>query len=72
MTAAAQGELGLADTRSEQWVSVFAALLALLLVAATAEIVLDAALGHSALIPKSPEIAGWLRGSASGSAIASF
>jgi alpha-1,6-mannosyltransferase len=62
MTAAAQGELGLADTRSEQWVSALAAVLALLLVAASAEIVLDAALGHSALIPKSPEIAGWLAG----------
>ena len=37
-------------------------LLALLMVAAVAEIVLDGALGHSALIPKSPEIAGWLQG----------
>ena len=37
-------------------------LLALLMVAATAEIVLDGALGHSPLIPKSPEIAGWLQG----------
>jgi hypothetical protein len=32
------------------------------LVAATAEIVLDGALGHSPLIPKSPAIAGWLTG----------
>jgi len=32
------------------------------LLAATLEIVLDAAVGHSALIPKQPEIAGWLSG----------
>jgi alpha-1,6-mannosyltransferase len=35
---------------------------ALLLIAATAEIVLDGAVGHSPLIPKSPAIAGWLQG----------
>jgi alpha-1,6-mannosyltransferase len=39
-----------------------AALLALIVVAATAEVVFDAAMGHSALIPKSPLIAGWMRG----------
>ncbi|HUB76200.1 MAG TPA: glycosyltransferase 87 family protein, partial [Solirubrobacteraceae bacterium] len=32
-----------------------------MLVAATAEIVLDGAIGHSPLIPKSPHIAAWLR-----------
>jgi Glycosyltransferase family 87 len=32
------------------------------MVAATVEIVLDAAVGHSALIPKSPQIAAWLDG----------
>jgi hypothetical protein len=32
------------------------------LLAATLEIVLDAAVGHSALIPKQPEITGWLSG----------
>jgi hypothetical protein len=32
------------------------------LLAATAEIVLDGAIGHSPLIPKSPQIAGWLQG----------
>ena len=37
-------------------------LCALVLVAATAEIVLDGAVGHSPLIPKQPEIAGWLGG----------
>jgi alpha-1,6-mannosyltransferase len=41
---------------------VLAALCALLAVAATAEIVLDASLGHSALVPKSPQIASWLQG----------
>jgi glycosyl transferase family 87 len=35
---------------------------ALVLVAATLEIVLDAAVGHSPLIPKQPQIAGWLSG----------
>ena len=48
--------------RSEWWTGALAALLGLLIVAATAEIVLDGALGHSALIPKSPDIAGWLVG----------
>jgi hypothetical protein len=36
--------------------------LSVVLLAATLEIVLDAAMGHSALIPKSPQIAGWLVG----------
>ncbi len=62
MSVAAEGELGFARTRSEQWAPVLVTVLALLLVAATAEIVLDGALDHSALIPKSPEIAGWLKG----------
>lgn len=35
---------------------------ALVLVAATLEIVLDGALGHSPLIPKQPSISGWLEG----------
>jgi hypothetical protein len=41
---------------------VLVGVLALLMLAATAEIVLDGALGHSPLIPKSPAIAGWLQG----------
>jgi len=39
-----------------------ATLLALLLIAATAEIVLDGAAGHTPLIPKSPNISGWMGG----------
>lgn len=62
MNVAAQSELGLARTRSEQWAPVLVAGCALVLVAATAEIVLDGAVGHSPLIPKSPQIAGWLSG----------
>jgi hypothetical protein len=62
VSVAAQSELGHARTRPEHWAPTLAAVCALLLVAATAEIVLDGALGHSQLIPKSPEIAGWLRG----------
>jgi hypothetical protein len=37
-------------------------LLALVLLAATAEIVIDGSIDHSPLIPKSPQIAGWLQG----------
>jgi alpha-1,6-mannosyltransferase len=61
VSVAAEGELGLSRTRSEQWVPALATVLALLIVAATAEIVVDGSLDHSALIPKSPEIAGWLK-----------
>ena len=62
MSVAAGGELGLARTRVAQWAPALAAVCGLVLVAVTAEIVVDAAVGHSALIPKSPVIAGWLRG----------
>jgi hypothetical protein len=48
--------------RSERWAAPLASLLGLLVLAATVEIVLDAAVGHSPLIPKSPAIAGWLSG----------
>ena len=62
MNVAAQSELPLARTRSAQWAPALAAACALLILAATAEIVLDGAVGHSILIPKQPEIAGWLGG----------
>jgi Glycosyltransferase family 87 len=60
--AVERAEQGLTRARFNQWAVVLAALCALLAVAATAEIVLDGALGHSALIPKSPPIASWLQG----------
>jgi Glycosyltransferase family 87 len=41
---------------------VLAGVCAAVMLAATLEIVLDGALGHSSLIPKSPSIAGWLQG----------
>jgi alpha-1,6-mannosyltransferase len=62
VSVAAPRELGLARTRPRQWAPTLAAVCGLVLLAATAEIVLDGAIGHSALIPKSPQIAGWLQG----------
>jgi hypothetical protein len=62
VSVAAPRELGLARTRPRQWAPALAVVCGLVLLAATAEIVLDGALGHSALIPKSPQIAGWLQG----------
>ncbi len=46
------------DTRS--WAPALAGVFTLVLLAATLEIVLDGAVGHSPLIPKSPDIASWL------------
>ena len=63
MSVAAQSEPRLAVVRSERWLPALAAGLALALVAAVAEIVLDGAVGHSPLIPKSPDISAWLDGS---------
>ncbi|HWX95213.1 MAG TPA: polyprenol phosphomannose-dependent alpha 1,6 mannosyltransferase MptB [Solirubrobacteraceae bacterium] len=62
MSVATQGERGVARIRSEWWRPALLSLLALLLVLATGEIVLDGAAGRSPLIPKSPAIAGWLQG----------
>jgi alpha-1,6-mannosyltransferase len=62
VSAVAEGGPGLVRVRSEQWAPALAGLCALLLLAATAEIVLDGAAGHSHLIPSSPSIAGWLQG----------
>jgi alpha-1,6-mannosyltransferase len=45
-----------------RWALALAGCCGLLLLAATAEIVLDGALGHSPLIPHSPVIAAWLAG----------
>jgi len=63
---AAKRPLGMSEAHSEDarraWVPVLAGALTVVLLAATLEIVLDAAVGHSPLIPKSPAIAGWLNG----------
>ena len=45
-----------------RWAPALAGVFTVLLLAGTAEIVLDGAAGHTALIPKSPQIAGWLSG----------
>jgi hypothetical protein len=62
VSVATQSERGLPRIRSEWWRPALVSLLGLLLVLATAEIVLDGAAGRSPLIPKSPPIAGWLGG----------
>jgi hypothetical protein len=62
VSVAAPSERGVAHVRSERWVPALATLLALLLVAAAAEVVIDGSAGLSPLIPKSPQIAGWLSG----------
>jgi hypothetical protein len=62
VSAVAQGEPRLAHERSERWVSALATVCGLLLVAIAAEIVVDAAAGPSPVVPKSPELVGWLSG----------
>jgi hypothetical protein len=63
VSVAAHSEPRLARARTVGWTPALATLLALLLVAAAAEIVLDGAAGLSPLIPKSPDISAWLQGS---------
>ena len=48
------------DTTHGRWAWAAAGVCAVVLVAATLEVVLDAAVGHSPLTPGSPGIAGWL------------
>jgi alpha-1,6-mannosyltransferase len=62
VSVAAASELVPLRTRSARWTPALAGLCSLLIVAATAEIVLDGALAHSPLIPRSPNIAAWLEG----------
>jgi alpha-1,6-mannosyltransferase len=62
VSVATQSERGVGRIRSDWWRPALVSLLALLLVAATAELVLDGAAGRSPLVPKSPPIAGWLAG----------
>ncbi|HEX3391884.1 MAG TPA: hypothetical protein VHS55_04930, partial [Solirubrobacteraceae bacterium] len=67
MSAVAQGQpLPVGGGREggalARWAPLLASVCTLVLLAATIEIVLDGAVGHSPLIPKSPSIAGWLGG----------
>jgi hypothetical protein len=62
VSVAARSEPRLAGARSERWPSLLPGALALVLVAATVEIVLDAAAGHTPLVPKQPASAFWLGG----------
>jgi hypothetical protein len=65
-TAAAQLAPQASDARSgaraPRWLPVLAGAFTVVLLAATIEIVLDAAVGHSPLVPKSPDIGSWLVG----------
>jgi alpha-1,6-mannosyltransferase len=62
VSATAASAYGSLQARSPRRSPALAGLLSLLIVAATAEIVLDGALAHSPLIPRSPNIAAWLEG----------
>jgi Glycosyltransferase family 87 len=62
VSVAAQSEHRIVRVRSQRWAYALATLLALAILTATAEIVLDGAAGLSPLIPKSPHVAGWLSG----------
>jgi alpha-1,6-mannosyltransferase len=62
VSVATRADYGLARARSRQWTPALASLLALLLVAAAVELVIDGSAGHTALVPESPRIAGWLSG----------
>ncbi len=60
MSVAAQSlTSGPARIRAERWMTALNALFALVIVAATLEIVIDAAAGHTGVVPKSPSIAPW-------------
>ncbi len=60
-TSVERREGTLATSAERRWVALVGALTVVLL-AATLEIVLDATVGHSPLIPKSPSIAKWMSG----------
>jgi hypothetical protein len=62
VSTVAQSERGLLRVRHERWAPALASVLALVLVAAVVEVVLDGALGHSPEAPLSPDISGWLQG----------
>jgi len=50
-----------AEVRSARWQPALVSLLAVLLLAALLEVVIDAASGHSVLVPRSPNTDGWLK-----------
>jgi hypothetical protein len=60
VSAVAQSAPRPIEVRSARWAPALATLLGLALIAATAEIVIDATAGPSPLIPKSPALASWL------------
>ncbi len=62
MSAVAQSQPAPISVRSERWAPALGALLALAMLAATGEIVVDGTAAVSPVIPKSPAIAGWLSG----------
>jgi hypothetical protein len=62
VSAVAQSEPVPISVRSERWAPALGVLLALAMLAATGEIVIDGTAGISPVIPKSPVIAGWLSG----------
>jgi Glycosyltransferase family 87 len=62
VSAVAQSRPAPISVRAERWVPALGALLALAMLAATGEIVIDGTAGISPVIPKSPVIAGWLSG----------
>ncbi len=62
VSVAAPSVKGEARSRPEWLAPALACALALVLLAGACEIVLDAATGHSPLVPRSPQIAGWLSG----------
>ena len=51
-----------ARVRTARWPVALAGLLALILIAAAGEIVLDAAVGHTPLVPRQPAFDSWLAG----------
>ena len=61
MSVAVESGRAPAGVRSQRWQATLASLLGVLLVAALLEVVIDAASGHSALIPRSPDTDGWLK-----------
>lgn len=62
MSVALAGERAPVGLRLARRTQALAALCGLLIVAATAEVVIDASAGHAGLVPLQPDIAGWMSG----------